>query len=102
VTVWLTIAALAVGTAAIKAAGPVALGRREPPPRVANVIALIAPSLLAALVLFETVHAGSHSVVLDSRLAGVAAAAVGLALRLPLVGVIVIAAAASAALRALT
>ena len=101
-TVWVTIAALAVGTAAIKAAGPVALGRREPPPRVANVIALIAPSLLAALVLFETVNAGSPSVVLDSRLAGVAAAAVGLAFRLPLVAVIVIAAAASAAVRALT
>jgi uncharacterized membrane protein len=101
VTAWVTIVVLAAGTAVIKAAGPLAVGRREPSPRLSNVIALIAPALLAALVLFETVHTGSHGVTLDARVVGVVAAGVGLALRLPLIAVIVLAAVAAAAARAL-
>jgi hypothetical protein len=100
-TVWLTIGALAGGTAVLKAAGPVAGGRRRPSPRVANVIVLIAPALLAALVVYETVHAGTRGFAADARLGGVAAAALALAARLPLVAVIALAAVATALTRAL-
>ena len=67
-----------------------------------GVIVFIAPSLLAALVVYETVHAGAHGLTFDARLVGVAAAAVALALRLPLVVVIALAAAAAATTRAFT
>jgi uncharacterized membrane protein len=99
--VWVTIVALALGTMAIKAAGPVALGGREPPPRAAAVIALVAPALLAALVVYETVVSEDGGVALDARLVGVAAAALALVLRLPLLAVVGLAAVATAATRAL-
>lgn len=101
-TAWMTTAVLALGTIAIKATGPLAFGRRQPSAAVSGVIVLIAPSLLAALVVYETVHAGAHGLTFDARLVGVAAAAVALALRLPLVVVIALAAAAAATTRAFT
>src|SRR4051794_12823072 len=101
-TAWLTTGALAFGTIAIKAAGPLALGRRQPSAAASAVIVLIAPSLLAALVVHETVHTGTHGLSFDARVVGLAAAAVALALRLPLVVVIAVAAAAAATARALT
>ncbi len=52
--IWVTIGVLAVGTALIRASGPVILGGRELPQRVMDVIALLAPALLAALVVVET------------------------------------------------
>lgn len=48
--VWVLIAAVAAVTFAIKAAGPLALGGRTLPARLTGVIALLAPALLAALV----------------------------------------------------
>lgn len=73
--VWTTIAVLAVATAAIRASGPVLLGGRELPPRVLSVIALLAPALLAALVVVQTVGAPAGGALeLDARIAGVAAA----------------------------
>lgn len=48
--VWVLIAACAAVTFAIKAVGPLALGGRTLPPRVTGVIALLAPALLAGLV----------------------------------------------------
>ncbi|MDO9410739.1 AzlD domain-containing protein [Patulibacter sp.] len=50
VDVWLLVLALAVIAAVIKGAGPVALGGRDLPPRFTGVVALLAPALLAALV----------------------------------------------------
>ena len=47
--IWALIGLCAVVTAAIKAAGPVALGGRELPPWFNGVITLMAPALLAAL-----------------------------------------------------
>jgi branched-subunit amino acid transport protein len=74
--VWLTIGVLAVATAAIRASGPVLLGGRVMPERLQGVIALLAPALLAALVVVETVGAPEGGELeLDARLAGVAAAA---------------------------
>jgi hypothetical protein len=98
--VWITIGGLVVTTAAIKAGGPLALGGRSLPPPVVLVISLLAPALLAALVVSQT-FADGKSLVLDARAAGVAAAAVAIALRAPLVVTIVVAAIATGALRAL-
>lgn len=72
--VWVTICALTLITALIRAAGPVMLGGRELPTRLMDVIALLAPALLAALVLVETVGTDEGSIELDARLLGVAAA----------------------------
>ena len=74
--VWLTIAVLAVATAAIRATGPVLVGGRELPERLQSVLALVAPALLAALVVAQTVGApAGGELELDARIAGVAAAA---------------------------
>jgi hypothetical protein len=99
--VWVTIAALALGTIAIKAAGPIAVGGRDLSPRARAVVVLVAPALLAALVLYETVGAESGGVALDERVVGVLVAAAALFLRLPMLAVIALAAAASAATRLL-
>ena len=64
---WALIAGCALVTFAIKAAGPLALGGRELPPRFANVVALMAPALLAALVVTqaladeERLHVGADT-----------------------------------------
>lgn len=73
--VWLTIAVLAVATMAIRASGPVLLGGRSLPPRLIGVIVLLAPALLAALVVVETFGTPEGGALeLDARVAGVAAA----------------------------
>jgi len=69
--VWVTIAVLAVATAVIRASGPLALGGRDIPARAAAVIALIAPALLAALVVVETVGAPEGGALeVDARSSG--------------------------------
>jgi hypothetical protein len=99
--VWLMIAALAAGTVAIKAAGPLAVGGRRPSDRAAAVIRLLAPALLAALVIYECLSRDGRGVAVDARVVGLAAAAAALALRRPLIVVVVVAAAATALVRAL-
>jgi branched-subunit amino acid transport protein len=97
---WITIAGLALITAGIKAAGPLALGGRALPPRMQGVIGLLAPALLAALVLVET-FGGDRSLEVDAHVGGVAAAAVAVLMRASLPVVMVVAAAGAAATRAL-
>ena len=97
---WLMIAGCAVVTAIIKAAGPVVLGGRELPPRAAGVIALMAPALLAALVVTQALADGSQ---LHAGADTVGVVAAGLAVWrggsiLPAVGVAVL---VTAGLRAL-
>lgn len=99
--VWITVGVLAIGTAIIKAAGPVSVGGREMPARAAAVIALFAPALLAALVVQETFsHDGE--LVLDARAAGVAGATLALLAKLSMLAVVTIAAAVTAGVRALS
>jgi uncharacterized membrane protein len=98
-TLWVTIVAVAFASAAIKAAGPVLVGGRELPPRAVAVIALLAPALLAALVVTETFGENRH-LVLDERAIGVAVAGVALALRAPVLPAIALAALTAALLRA--
>ena len=98
---WPALLVLAACAYAMKALGPVLLADRELPPRVNDLLALIAVPLLAALILVQTVTDGRHYVV-DSRLAGVAVAAVAVWRRAPFVVVVLLAAATSAAVHALT
>jgi branched-subunit amino acid transport protein len=57
---WTLIAGCALVTFAIKAAGPVALGGRELPPRSGAVIAIMAPALLAALIVTQALADGER------------------------------------------
>jgi branched-subunit amino acid transport protein len=98
--VWIMVAVVGAATIALKGLGPVALGGRSLPPRVLGVVGLLAPALLAALVVTQ-VFAGDRELVLDARAAGLGAAAVALALRAPILAVIVVAAVATALVRAL-
>jgi branched-subunit amino acid transport protein len=98
--VWLAVVVVGAATIALKAAGPVLLGGRPLPPRIRAVVRLLAPALLAALVVIQTFGSGRH-VVVDARIAGVAVAAVALRLRAPILVAVVLAAALTAGLRAL-
>ena len=88
---WVAIVAVTLASAAIKAAGPILVGGRELPPQVNAVIALLAPALLAALVVTETFGDDGH-LVLDERALGVGVAAVALALRAPVLLAVALAA----------
>ena len=99
--VWTTIGVLAVVSAAIKASGPVLVGGRELPGWATRIIALLAPALLAALVVVDT-FADGKSLVIDARAAGLAAAGIAVALRAPIIVVILLAAAVTALVRAVT
>lgn len=89
--VWVVVAAVGVATVLFKASGPVFLGRRALPPPVQSVVELLAPVMLTALVVTQTVGGGGELSV-DARLPGVAAAAIAIWRRVPLVGAMVIAA----------
>jgi hypothetical protein len=78
---WVVVGWLVATTVAIKAAGPVSLGGRELPARAMAVIALLAPALLAALVVTETFGGEGSELTLDERALGVAGAGTVLALR---------------------
>jgi branched-subunit amino acid transport protein len=78
---WVLVAWLTVTTAVIRATGPVALGGRELPARVMGVVALLAPALLAALVITETFGGESGEFTVDERLLGLAGAGAVLARR---------------------
>ena len=56
-----------------KAAGPVFLGKRRLPPKARSVVDLVAPVMLIALVVTQTVG-GDEKIVVDARIPGVAAA----------------------------
>ena len=75
------------------------VGGRELPQRATAVVALLAPALLAALVVSETFGEDRH-LVLDERALGVAIAAIALALRAPVLLAVALAAATTALVRA--
>lgn len=97
---WLVIGVVGAATIAFKASGPVLLGRRELPPRAVSLVEVLAPAMLAALIVTQTVG-GARAVVLDERLAGVIAGGVAVWLRAPLVAVMAVAAAVAALIRLL-
>ena len=95
---WVAILTVTLASAAIKAAGPVLVGGRELPPQASAVIALLAPALLAALVVTETFGENGH-LVLDERALGVGVAAVALWLRAPVLLAVALAALVTALAR---
>lgn len=99
-TAWTLIAALAAVNFTIKAAGPVIAGRRELPDVVQRFITASVPALVAGLIVTGT-FAADGKLVLDERAAGIAAAGLAIALRAPMLVVLVGAAATTALLRAL-
>ena len=98
--VWTIVLAVGAATVALKALGPVALGGRRLPRRLSALVELLAPAVLAALVVTQAVG-GEREIVLDARLVGLGAAGGALALRAPILVVIVVAAVATALARAL-
>jgi branched chain amino acid efflux pump len=70
-------------------------------PAVQRVAALLPVALLAALAAVQTFSVGTH-LVIDARLAGVAAGVTALLLRAPFLVVVAVAAATAALLRAFT
>lgn len=98
-TVWIVVLAVGGATVLLKAAGPVLLGDRELPRPFAGVVALLAPALLAALVVTQATGGADREITADARLVGLAAAAVALVLRAPLLAVVAAAAAATALAR---
>ena len=99
-TTWAVVLLVCAFTIAFKAAGPVLLGGRQVPTRLSGALELLAPSLLAALVVTQAVG-GDEEIVLDERLVGVGAGALAITLKAPLVVVIVVAALATALARLL-
>ena len=96
--VWIVVAAVGIATVCLKGLGPVVLGSRRLDGAVARVVHLLAPVMLVALVVTQT-FGGNRALVFDARLGGVAAAAVALRLRAPLVVAMVVAAGAAVLLR---
>jgi branched chain amino acid efflux pump len=99
-SVWIAVVVVGLGTMTLRALGPAVLGQGRLPERLDAVVSLLAPTLLAALVVTQT-FGSADGIVADARLVGVGAAAVAVALRAPLLLVVVVAAAATALVRAL-
>lgn len=97
----LVIVLLGGATYALKAAGPVMLGNRTLPPRIAAVVELLPAALLAALVATSVLIDG-RAFVLDARLVGVLAAGVVLARGGGFIPTVVTAAAITALVRLAT
>jgi len=95
---WATVLLAGAITLAIKGAGPVALGGRALPARLAGVIELLAPALLTALVVVQ-IFGGDRRLELDERALGLAAAIVAVACRAPVLVVVIVAAVVTALAR---
>jgi branched-subunit amino acid transport protein len=90
----------ALVTAAIKAAGPIALGGRELPTWFTSVVILLSPALLAALVATQALAEGDR-LGLEADTAGVAAGGLVIWRTNSIVACVLVAAAVTAVLRAL-
>jgi Branched-chain amino acid transport protein (AzlD) len=100
-TAWITIFVLFLGTALSKAAGPLTTGGKAPSGVTLNVTRLVAPAILAALVVYETLSAAGDGITVDARVVGLGAAGVGIAARLPMIVTVLLAAGATALTRAI-
>jgi branched-subunit amino acid transport protein len=99
-TTWAAVLIVGAVTIGLKSAGTLILQGREIPARLNGMIELLAPVMLAALVVTNT-FGGDHKLVLDPRAAGLAAAALSILFRAPLLVTVVIAAVTAALVRAI-
>jgi len=98
---WTFVFALAATAYGFKVLGLVLVGDSQLPPILDRCLALIPAALIAAIVVKDTFSIGQQ-LQLDARAAGVAAAAIAAWRKAPLIAVIIIGAAVTAALRAVT
>jgi Branched-chain amino acid transport protein (AzlD) len=98
-TAWIVVGVAGAATLGLKGLGPVLFGGRPISPVVLGVVALLTPTLLAALVVTQ-VFGGDRELVLDARAIGIGAAVLALLVRLPVLAVVVVAAGATALARA--
>jgi branched-subunit amino acid transport protein len=97
---WTIVMVVGAATVALKAAGPLLLGGHQLPAGVLGATRLLAPALLAALVITQAA-AGPDGLTMDVRSLGLTAAVIALLLRAPMLVVIVAAAATTALTRLL-
>jgi branched-subunit amino acid transport protein len=98
-SIWLTVLVVSTATLGLKAVGPLLLAGRDLPRAPRRLVELLAPALLAALVVTQAVG-GDHRYVFDARLLGFTAAVAAIRLRAPLLAVVLVAAAVTAVARA--
>jgi branched-subunit amino acid transport protein len=98
---WTTVVVASLGCYLLKLAGLSVPASWVEQPWVARVVDFVPAALLAALVAVQGLTSG-HDLVIDGRLAGLAAAALALALRAPFIVVLVLAGAAGALTHVLT
>jgi branched-subunit amino acid transport protein len=98
-TVWLVVVLTALTTVVTKGLGPVATGSRELPAPAVRVVVLLAPALLAALVVTNALADGDR-IGVGADTAGAVVAGLLLWRRAPVLLVVVAAAAVTAGLRA--
>lgn len=98
---WWLVAWLSLGAYAFKVLGFVVVGNRKLPELMTRCLLLIPAALLAALVVKDAASTGQQ-LVLDERMLGLGVAAVAAWRRVPLIAVVVLAAGATALLRAAT
>ncbi len=94
-TLWVAVVVASVGCYLLKLAGMSVPAAWVEQPYVARIVDFVPAALLAALVAVQTLTTGDR-IVVDGRLAGLAAAAVALAMRAPFIVVLVLAGAAGA------
>lgn len=95
---WIAVLVVTAASALMKASGPLVLGSRELPRGVRRVIGLVAPALLAGLIVVELSADGWDE--LDwTQVAGVAAAGAARVLRAPMLLAVVVGAAVAAGVR---
>lgn len=97
---WSLVIALSLGAYGFKALGFVVLGSRTLPEPLARCLALIPAALLTALILKDTFSTGQEWA-LDARVVGLGVAAIAAWRKMPLIVVVVLAAFATALVRAL-
>ena len=96
---WAAILVLAAAAYALKALGPLVVGRRTIAPDVTQVLELVAVPVLAALILVQTLDGGGR-LVIDARVPALCVAALLVWRRAPFLVVVFAAAATAALLRA--
>jgi branched-subunit amino acid transport protein len=97
---WVSVLAVIVATWVMKAAGPVAVGDRQLPPRTVNVTRLMAPVLLAGLIVVDL--GGAQWSDLDwRRVAGVAVTGLARTVKAPMLLAVMCGIATTALLRLL-
>ena len=100
-TTVLVLVGLALGTYALKSAGPLLLGGRALPAWLDDAAQLVPAALLAAMVVVSTVTE-DRELLLDARAAGVVAAGLALWRRAPMALAVLIAVVTTAAVRAVS